>query len=634
MKSEPKWIIVFILILIVIYAITQAPLRMLSVFSVSQITLKAQGYEDPNTHEWKGSYWVIGLVTDTLEHYEGIRYRFNDEEATGANKIGEKTLVVNSEIEIVITPMKPYYERSMQYVTYTVYPKTYGAYLNKLAPALYKGKLGEDTAIPELKATVRQFTDESWKLHSPFKVQLYKNGVLKDEKVVDTLGGAETIILTADSPEETVKIQNLGKLGTGLGEPEFGDLIMFDYAHIFKIEGNIINEIQYDMDPYSYSNYWFGGGPIYRAGTSCYVQRWSDGTPAHYCVEGGLIAPLETGMFPGVYRTEQWYEVDYKMMPVAADIYLDKPKDKPVAGVPFGYSLINYLANKRGHRIFTLQDLDEYNEGIEVLDNKMRVYLPLSSFNNLVTVWISTEAADAIVYQPVAAHGVITSVEWLAGGSISDKDVAKVTVKQEGRDGGRVTVTVSGYAGLPISVSPTTDSAIIDYGETHTFFFTVTNLGTATEASGTLTFTATNDMGETTSMETLGFKILPQIGEQTILTVNLYDREGYKPSGIAVTVNYGVDSKSAVASGGYATFNLGTYTGGVDIGTQETDTYKGASASATVKPGQNSVFIELERKGEEKQTILNLILEWLKQNYVAVIVALAILGAAYISKKR
>jgi len=143
-------------------------------------------------------------------------------------------------------------------------------------------------------------------------------------------------------------------------------------------------------------------------------------------------------------------------------------------------------------------------------------------------------------------------------------------------------------------------------------------------------------MGETTSTETLGFKILPQIGDQTILTVNLYDKDGYKPSGITVTVNFGVDSKSAVASEGYVTFNLGTYTGGVAIATQETDTYKGATASATVKPGQNTVFIQLERKGEERRTILDLILEWLKQNYTAVMAILAVLSVTtiYVSKKR
>jgi hypothetical protein len=650
LKSKTKWILAFALILIALYIISKVPLRLLSVFSVSQITLQAQGYEDPSTHEWKGSYWVIGLVTDTLEHYEGITYTFDDEEAKSldANTIGEKTLIVNSEIKITIIPMKPYYERSMQYATYTVYPKTYGTWMNKVLRSL--GKLGEDTAIPELKATVMQFTDESWKLYTPFKVQLYKNGVLKDEKVINTLGGTETIILTEDSPEETVKVQNLGKLGTGLGEPAFGNIIMFDPAHIFKVEGNIINEIKYDMDDYSYSNYWFGGGDHYTAkhdpDTGSYypnanwkVLRWADGSPAHYFIDEMDLLPVIQTAFPvwgtefrGVYRADTLS--DYQMLPVKADIFQDKPKDNPVSGSPYGYSLVNYLVNVRGHRLYTLDDFDEYNQGVEIVDNKMRIYLPLSSFNNMVTVWISTEVADAIVYQPVPAQGVVTSVEWLAGGSISDKDVAKVTVKQEGSDGGRITVSVSGYEGLPISVSPTMDSVILDYGETYTFFFTVTNLGTAAEASGTLVFTATNDLGEVTSSKTLGFTILPQMGDQTILTVNLYDEDGIKPSGIAVTVNYGVDSQTAVSSDGYVTFNLGAYTGGVSVATQETSMYEAASASTTVQAGQNTVFMELKKKAGDK-TILDLILEWLEQNYMSVAVILIVLAAAvYMARKR
>jgi len=444
-KSKTKWILAFVLVLMALYGISQVPLRLFSVFSVSQITLQAQGYEDPDTHEWKGSYWVIGLVTDTLEHYEGITYTFDDEEAKSldANTIGEKTLIVNSEIKITIIPMKPYYERSMQYVTYTVYPKTYGTWMNKLSGGNMFGKLESDEySIPELKAAVMQFTDESWKLYTPFKIQLYKNGVLKDEQVVNTLGGTETITLTADSPEETVKVQNLGKLGTGLGEPVFGDLIIFDEAHIFKVEGNIINEIQYDKDPYSFSNYWFGGGEHYYA-VATYgngpVMRWPDGTPAHYWKWGSINEPIENYMFPGVYRQDT--TTDYWMLPYPADIFEDKPKDVPIPtttidgvtyeGSPFGYSLVNYLANKRGYQLYTLQDFDEYNQGVEIVDNKMRIYLPLSSFNNIVTVWISTEAADAIVYQPVPSKGVITSIEWMGSGDISDKDIAKVTVKQE-----------------------------------------------------------------------------------------------------------------------------------------------------------------------------------------------------------
>jgi len=61
-----------------------------------------------------------------------------------ANQIGEKTLIVNSEIKITIIPMKPYYERSLQYVTYMVYPKTYGTWMNKLSAGTMLGKLESD----------------------------------------------------------------------------------------------------------------------------------------------------------------------------------------------------------------------------------------------------------------------------------------------------------------------------------------------------------------------------------------------------------------------------------------------------------------------------------------------------------
>jgi len=614
------------------------PLALLSVFSVSQINLQKQGYEDPATHEWMDSYWVIGLVTDTLEHYEGISYTFDNEEAQDANTIGEKTLVVTSEVKVTITPLQPYYERSMRYVTYTVYPKTYGMWMNKLTRQC--GKLTD--SIDELKVTVLQFTEESWKLYTPFKVQVYKNGVLKDEKTVNTVGGTETVILTGDSPEEDVKVQNLGKLGTGLGEPAFGDLVIFDPQHIFKIEGNILNEIEYDKDTYSYSNYWFGGGSYYLANldpdtgtmkSGDIVKRWpDDGSPAHFFVDDlGINCPVHGANFPGNIRTDTF--LDYYVKPVAADIYKDKPADQPVTGNPSGYSLVNYLANQRNHRIYVLDNFDEYNQGIEVNeDNKMRVYLPLSSFNNLVTVWISTEIADAIVYQPVLSKGVITDIHWLGSGEISDKDIVSVTVKQESQDGGRIIITASGMQGYPMQVSPTTDSVILNYGETHTFFFTAENLGTGTAQTGTLQFTLTNDQGEQTDRETLSFKLQPQIGDQTTLTVTLHDKEGYRPSGILVTVNYGVNSKSGVASNGYLTFDLDAYKGGVSLATQETDTYKAASATASVSAGKNSVYLELRKKGEPL-TLWDMIRQWITANTTVIIitciaVATAVVGIA------
>ena len=139
----------------------------------------------------------------------------------------------------------------MEYVTYIVYPETHATWMNMIAPGLL-GQL--DFKIGAMKVRPLRFTLASWDLYTPFEVKLYKNNVLKETRTINTIGGTSTIVLEGDTADETVKIQNLGKIGTGLGEPGFGDLLVFGGgSHIFKVEGNIINEIKYDQDAYSFS---------------------------------------------------------------------------------------------------------------------------------------------------------------------------------------------------------------------------------------------------------------------------------------------------------------------------------------------------------------------------------------------
>ena len=96
-----------------------------------------------------------------------------------------------------------------------------------------------------------------------------------------------------------------------------------------------INEIKYDKDAYSFSRYWFGGGPSYYAVVpygsqpSGPVMRWtpnidSNLSPAHYWIWGGLNKPLDNYMFPGVYRDDAG--LNYGMYPVAAPLFGAKAK--------------------------------------------------------------------------------------------------------------------------------------------------------------------------------------------------------------------------------------------------------------------------------------------------------------------
>ena len=174
--------------------------------------------------------------------------------------------------------------------------------------------------------------------------------------------------------------------------------------------------------------------------------------------------------------------------------------------------------------------------------------------------------------------------------------------------------------GYPMSVSPVTDSVILDYGETYTFSFMVKNLGTGTTEKGTLKFVLSNDEGEPTDEAGLVFELKPQLGEEAYLTVQLYDKDGFKPSGIYVTANYGIQSKSGVTSNGFITFNLRSYSGSVSIGTQETDFYRAATAS--VGPGQNTVLLKVEKKTEPPD-MLEQTLQWISQNPVLFTLILA-----------
>lgn len=80
------------LILILILVLGLGVTRSLTVFAVSEIYIEPQGYEDPNTHELKGSYWVIVMAADMTDQV--ATYKFTAEEAEGGdNTWNGKTII-------------------------------------------------------------------------------------------------------------------------------------------------------------------------------------------------------------------------------------------------------------------------------------------------------------------------------------------------------------------------------------------------------------------------------------------------------------------------------------------------------------------------------------------------------------
>jgi len=576
----------------------------MGILAVSQIYVEPKGYEDPVTHEWKGSFWVVLATTRTRENY--LFYRFDKSETEkpyADNTVDGKTLIPEATITVTVTALRPYWEIKLERVHYTVFPKTFGTYIN----VLNTGTIGTTPDYVDALTCDVWETVGTWEHHAPFKIEVTKEGDYTwhmEPVIIDLVGTEATVPRTFTSPRgESIKIQLEGMLGTGYGQPTWSDLMIFDLNNVFIGSQRLRDIISYDKDDLSYSNYWFGGGNYYTVpDTGERILRWGPDmgeasySPAHYYVSSTSIVPMNLPVndewFPGSYRADDG--VNFIVKPVRPkDIYTDTPDTNPP-----GKSLIRYL--KEDIKADTV-DLDLWGEGVEITqDGKLRIYQPIGSVSWLYTLWISTELADTVVYQPLAGNGKITDIEWLSGGTyseIGDKDVALVTVKQLSPDESRIIVEASAPSDHPIKITPESDSAIMKPDEERTFMFRVENLGASEELRGKITFTVMNDLGSITDTSSLDYKLLPTGVGETILTVYTVDAETKaKLSGITVNIAWDTNYDSRVTINGMATFRLGNYQGNVQISNTETAEYQSVSKSVNVRSGQNTVYLELPKK--------------------------------------
>jgi hypothetical protein len=496
------------------------------VLSISNIYIEPTGYEDVSTHEWKGSFWIVTALTDTKESY--LFYEFNETESTsfGQNKIGNKTVVPVATIKITITPRQPYWERQLMAKSYLVYPQTYGTYRNWWTKSV--SKLLEEY-VPALYANVLECDSAAvWTLHTPFDVKVEKvgNNAFTKTILVDTVGGTNAVVVSnpADASEKLM-VTDLGKIGTGYGQPFTSGLLIFNKTIAFEKTTQLVKAIQYGRDlengqiiqDENYAFYWFGGGAIYLATGDQGVRDeevlyWGDDkSPAHmwrYGIDPAAYDKLVAdGDFAGSYRDDgpNWW--DERIIPIAADILNNNDTTNPS-----GLSLVNYLKEKFPSEF---EDINLWKQGWTITsDNRLRIYMPSGAASSLITIRISTELADSVVYQPILSNGKIEQAFWdstnTETSTIVDNDTAILKVKQWATSTSKITVTPSIPSGVPASVIPLTDSAIVDPNAVHTFEFKVTNLGTQTNQTSTITFTVSNDLGNVTDTKTLEFTLMSQ----------------------------------------------------------------------------------------------------------------------------
>lgn len=380
----------------------------------------------------------------------------------GQNKIGNKTIVPTATIEITITPRQPYWERQLTSKSYLVYPQTYGTIRDRWTKQTRKLL---ENSVSALYANVLECDSSAvWTLHTPFDVKVEKVGNKSFTKTlsIDTIGGTYIATIANPSDEsEKLMIMDLGKIGTGYGQPVTSGLLIFNKTIAFEKTTQLVNAIRYGRDlttgqvtqNENYAFYWFGGGAKYLATGDTgakdeEVLYWEDDkSPAHMWRYGidpvaynKLVAP---GDFPGSYRDDDgpnWWDRYERIKPIAADILNNNDTTNPR-----GLSLVNYLTEKFPSEF---QDLDLWREGWTITsDNRLRIYMPTAATSSLISIKISAELADSVVYQPIVGNGKIEQAFWdstkTTKSIIKDKDVAVLKIKQYASQPSKITVTPS-----------------------------------------------------------------------------------------------------------------------------------------------------------------------------------------------
>ena len=592
-------------------------LRPYTLLSVSEIKVEPQGYEGADG-EWKGSFWSILMTTDFTDTVGA--YKFDESEAEkGDDTVDGEKLVPQSSIEIKIDPHQPYYERPLEIKSTTVTPKTYGAWANMW------GQWGKkkDVSIDPVYSGHYEFGTGDWTLHTPFTVTVLKNGVSIGSETIDTVGGVQTVKIGSGS--EYVTITDLGKLGTGYGEPQIGNVLYFADDAIFKADTYARNLIKYDGTG-SLEEMEGWGDDIYRStGESFSVYWFGDARWGTYGDDDKSPCGFTywDRMTPELYKEDElggWgYLSDWSRKPIAPPILVGDKADLPDVknDDKSRYKCLTEYLSYKGVKDVTYPSWLSKREVTD--DLKMRLYLPFSSANSLIKIQISTELADTIVWQPQVANIKIISFPDL--GDISDRKTSYVEVKQESTvaSAGTIWLTVD-PATAPLSVNPITiGTGTMQPGETKKIPYEILNLGWSEETKLDCTITAevTNSLGDVTDTATATFSLLQKGVGETTLTVYTLDKETLEyVSGITVTATYDSESKSGITSDGSISWSFGAVQPSVTVTSAETAKYQSASETELLTAGPNSITLELVKHGEEAP--------WWEEYWWVIVLAIAV----------
>jgi len=605
-----KFWVVLLLSAIVILAATSGLFKSGTVISVSKVEIDPQGYEDAITKEWRGSFWIVTMLTDCTDQVAAIKLANDDgtpgntyaQDSTGQRTYSTdevatgQTVVPQSTIEIRIEPEQPYWERPLEIQQGEYASEAYGGYQNKITAQI--GRTADH--VDNLPFIHYEWGTGSWTLHTPFYVVISKNGVVqyRTETPIDTVGGTQSFRLPPTG-DEHIYLTNLGKIETGYGEPQMGDILYFSNDYIFQAD---TASRKYITSPFGTP--FAGGGfdplPNVVADSDTFATYWYNrmawhdtGQPAPWEADDEAYPVVDPANYGGWIGADD--TLNYVRKPVKPCVF---PGDKNPAKQAF-MSLTEYLNWKGVARAKTPSWLQ--GNPMITADKKMRLYMPYGSVSSLVTLKISTELADTIVWKPLVAKFDITNFPNL--GDIADEITSTITVScVEGEGSGSITFSVN-PATAPLSLDPPTIGIpSMKAGDVKQFTYKILNLGTENEVSFSVTAVAKNMIGAVCDTATASGKLLKKTGALTVLTVRtLFNNQPV--SGIQVTVKYAEQTKSGITDTGGAgsiSFSLESYQGIVSVETGATNVYQPGFGSVIVASGTQTVLeINLQKWGQE-----------------------------------
>lgn len=340
----------------------------------------------------------------------------------------------------------------------------------------------------KLDVVTQEFATGFWTIHTPFDITVEKTvgeNKFTITQTIDTYGGTETIqLVNPYDPDEKLYLTELGKLGTGY-EIGLGSQYIIS-GKAFDKGTNIENVVAYDSAFNSFSYHWFGN--LRKNGVPTAVTN---------------LERLTGTMPPGwIYKPEK-LELYQPVQPIVDDLYTYLQSQ--------GYSETN---------------LDVWGQGYELSPYELKIFLPRSSVNSLVTLKISTELADSMVYSPSLPPGHIESLTWDSTGTDTiqivsgEEETFTCLVMNDGTETGTYDIITSvnypggdGYTPLQttgtVSVIPSTTSLTVNAGEIASASFTVKNLGVSSQTSFGIEVFLKDQAGNVLDTATLSGTLIP-----------------------------------------------------------------------------------------------------------------------------